>query len=84
MSNYHSTKRICPECSAQMHDADVLTAPNPFDPQDTVTGCPKCRAVTNVLVVCDEPGCWREASGGAPTLAGYRHTCSEHIPPRWS
>jgi hypothetical protein len=29
-------------------------------------------------LVCDEPGCDRDASGGWPSPNGYRHTCHEH------
>lgn len=29
-------------------------------------------------VRCDEPGCMGQRSMGTPTMAGYRHTCSEH------
>lgn len=29
---------------------------------------------------CDEPRCKKQATCGAPTKAGYRRTCSKHMP----
>ena len=30
------------------------------------------------LGICDEEGCWKEASCGWPSEENYRHTCSAH------
>ena len=32
-----------------------------------------------VLGICDEEGCWKEASCGWPSGENYRHTCYEHM-----
>ena len=72
---------LCTFCAAHVANADALrTAPNPFDPRDTLTGCPACGAVNATVRTCDEPGCWQPADSGFPTPDGYRSTCSKHIP----
>ena len=32
-----------------------------------------------LLNLCDEEGCWKEASCGWPSGENYRHTCYEHM-----
>ena len=72
---------VCTFCAAHIANADALrTAPNPFDPRDTLTGCPACGAVNATVRACDEPGCWQPADCGFPTPDGYRSTCSKHVP----
>ena len=61
-------------------EKDVLSAPNPFDPEDDLTGCPECKGVNTIVPACDEPGCWEEVTCGAPTPSGYRQTCGKHRP----
>jgi hypothetical protein len=75
-----SDKRVCIDCQWRGTVAEMLTAPNPFDPTDTIVGCPRCRQVETLRVACDEPECWREASCGTPTPNGYRSTCATHRP----
>lgn len=58
--------------------ADVLSAPHPFQEGCTIQGCPKCKETETIRLACDEPECWKEASCGFSTPAGYRHTCGEH------
>lgn len=58
----------------------ILCGPHPFDPDDTVYGCPKCKEINTLIYVCDEPGCWADISSGMPTPEGYRNTCHNHIP----
>lgn len=72
----------CSERSCGWHgtEAEVLTAPNPFDPADTLTGCPQCKGLETVIYACDEPGCRAAASCGTVTPDGYRSTCGEHVP----
>lgn len=72
-------KVIC-ECGWRGLAADMLRAPNPFDPSDELNGCPHCKQPETLLVACDEPGCWRETSCGTPTPDGYRRTCGQHRP----
>ncbi len=71
-------KAKCPVCGWQGSVADMLKATKPFEIAETITGCPSCKSVIDGVVLCDEPGCWLEASCGAPTLAGYRVTCKGH------
>lgn len=59
---------------------DALRAPNPFDPEDELTACPKCREVNQLIAACDEPGCTKDGSCGTPTEDGYRTTCFAHRP----
>ena len=78
---------LCMSCSYVSTDADLLRAPSPFDPSAELTGCPNCRDCGEFRLLCDEPGCGREASGGWPTgddsdaWGGYRQTCAEHYKP---
>jgi len=58
----------------------MLTAPNPFDPGDSIVGCPGCKSVDTLVEVCDEPGCAEFSSCGTPTPTGYRRTCGKHRP----
>lgn len=68
----------CMECSNIHDETALLQAPNPFDATDTVCGCPSCKSVDSEVLVCDEPGCNKEASCGWQSPTGYRHTCYEH------
>lgn len=73
-------KWVCEACRRISLDGEYLTAPNPFDPTDTLTGCPSCKAVNSLVGACDEPGCEKESSMGTPTTEGYRRTCYDHRP----
>ena len=68
----------CQTCRTITLGKDLLTAPNPFDPSDTLTGCPKCKMVEGFDAICDEPGCVQASSCGFNTSEGYRRTCHEH------
>jgi hypothetical protein len=68
----------CVQCGSICNEGEYLTAPNPFDTTDTITGCPTCKGVDSLVTACDEPGCTREATSGWAGTAGYRHTCGEH------
>jgi hypothetical protein len=59
---------------------DLLTAINPFDPEDIIRSCPLCKSIDAARVACDEPDCWRDASCGTPVPNGYRQTCGKHRP----
>lgn len=72
------TRYRCTSCQAISTEKEVLSAINPFDSTDYVTGCPKCMSVDNFENVCDEPGCDRTGNCGWPSDAGYRRTCGEH------
>ena len=72
------TRYICKECSKRVRQDQILTAPNPFDSRQRIEGCPNCYSIDRLAQVCDEPGCWKEATWGAPSGSGYRRTCYEH------
>ena len=72
------TKRLCDECGWRGHDIEVVKAANPFDIEDVVVGCPKCRSVNAIKMVCDEQGCWEPSSCGETSEEGYRHICGSH------
>jgi hypothetical protein len=61
----------------------VLSAPNPFDSEDVITGCPNCKEVNRLRSTCDEPNCWEADSMGIATPNGYRRTCYAHRPKEW-
>jgi hypothetical protein len=70
---------MCQSCDWIGGGAELLRAPNPFDPEENISGCPKCKAVEDIVSACDEPGCRREGSSGWPDGdGGYRRTCYEH------
>ena len=71
-------KRTCTECGWKGHTHEVLGAGNPFDEDDVIVGCPKCRCVNTIKMCCDEPGCWALNDCGTPTPDGYRSTCGPH------
>lgn len=75
-----STRFRCVDCGTWVGDeSELLTAANPFDPRETVFGCPVCKSIGELVNTCDEPGCARDASCGWPTSGGgYRRTCHEH------
>jgi hypothetical protein len=73
-------KVTCKQCDWQGMSDDLLTAINPFDPEDIITGCPDCKCIDDARIACDEPDCWRDASCWTPTTDGYRQTCSKHRP----
>ena len=77
MSN--NAKYVCASCEAHLFGDQLLEAPNPFDLDDTITGCPECKAVSDTWLACDEDGCWRRADCGTPSQSGYRQVCGNHF-----
>jgi hypothetical protein len=75
-----SRKVTCTECDWHGLMSECPSAPNPFNTDITIYGCPACRAIDHFLPVCDECGCWRVIAVGSVTAAGYRNTCSKHRP----
>jgi hypothetical protein len=73
-------KVYCTECEWRGYFIDMLSAPNPFDINDTCQGCPKCKRVNTILYACDYKNCWKPVTCGTPTESGYRSTCSKHRP----
>lgn len=75
----------CKSCNAVTLEPALLTAPSPFCDTYELTGCPNCKDCGDCFtLLCDEPGCEQEASGGWPTgndadaWGGYRQTCYRH------
>ena len=69
----------CHACGEVSDLEQLLTAKSPFDPDDNLTACPRCKRLHELYQVCDEPGCKRETSCGFLVEdGGYRRTCSTH------
>ncbi len=69
----------CRECAWIGTRVQLLDAPHPFQPGESILGCPSCKAASDIfLLVCDEPGCNNAVSCGWPDGVGYRRTCDEH------
>jgi hypothetical protein len=70
----------CNECDAI--SSAILSAPNPFDQEDTLHACPECRSVNSLSAACQHPECSKPATGGHPGGLGYRYAwlCWEHSP----
>ena len=47
---------LCQSCDWTGSDAELLRAPSPFAADDTIVGCPKCKAVEDIANACDSPG----------------------------
>lgn len=74
------SRSVCKECGWKGSGEEVLEAANPFDANDTISGCPKCKSAQTMRTTCDEPGCWEPDTCGTPTPNGYRRTCGKHVP----
>ena len=66
----------CQSCN--LINSELLEAPNPFDPNLTIYGCPGCKDVNYFVPACDEPGCMEESSAGWIEDGVYRRTCYRH------
>ena len=71
-------------CSNVCTDNTALSAPDPFNPGETLVACPKCREVGTLIGACDFKGCKKPSSSGSPTKDGYVFRCYEHRPERTS
>ena len=80
MSELERDKWRCEECEHVSLGNAVLSAPNPFDPTHTISGCPVCLSVSSLVKACDEFGCEEVTTCGTPTPGGYRRTCGKHAP----
>lgn len=68
----------CDNCNWIGTQAEFLTAPNPFDTDLSILGCPACKDVGDFIALCDEAGCNAPVTCGWPSPGGYRHTCGAH------
>lgn len=73
-------KYKCQECGWKGVESQVLTAKNPFDDAQEITGCTECSEVESMALACEAPGCWRDATCGTLSKAGYKQTCYDHRP----
>lgn len=73
-------KWLC-DCCGDVCDKP-LSAPNPFDFDDYLQGCPSCKRAETLTQACQFPGCKRAASSGTPGAHGYRYfwACGLHHP----
>lgn len=63
---------LCKGCEWSGQSKDLLTAPSPFDSSDIMSACPNCKNYENLVNMCDEPGCRREAGCGFPANSRER------------
>ena len=68
----------CVECNEIIQDADVLHAPNPFNAEERLVGCPQCKAAESLLRACDRPGCTEGFTCAWADGDEYRVTCYQH------
>ena len=80
-----STRIVCEErgCGWKGEKDECLTANNPFDDQETIIGCPKCKGINTMRSTCDAPDCWEQDTMWISTPSGYRRTCYKHRPKEW-
>jgi hypothetical protein len=73
-------KVICTErrCYWKGTTKDMLQGVSPFDPEESIVGCPNCKAINTLVSACYVDGCWKEVSCGYPTPDGYRNSCGDH------
>lgn len=59
---------------------NVKRAPNPFDKNDIILGCPRCKSVESMAQLCDEDGCRQIATCGMPVndKREYVRVCGDH------
>jgi len=76
-----SDKMICDnrKCKWVGKESELLTAPDPFQPNERLFACPKCKGQT-INLVCDDEDSKQHATCGTPTPNGYRQTCYKHKP----
>jgi hypothetical protein len=85
MTIYDKEKCRC-DCGWKGHSYDLIACTvTRTDTGQSIGGtyvCPKCLdpLSDDVIMCCDEPGCWEPRSCGTPTQAGYRQTCGRHAP----
>jgi len=73
-------KMACSECDWKGIEKEMLCAPNPFELDENIYGCPSCKEINTIFIACDEPDCWERATCGTPTNEEYKITCGKHMP----
>jgi hypothetical protein len=71
----------CDSCYKKFEENDLLKGKNPFDPKETVWGCPNCIEPVGLTLtqLCDEPGCEEGSGCGWNDTSGRRQTCYKHM-----
>lgn len=78
---YSPERRVgCMYCAYVGPASSWLSAPNPFDPKDTLDGCPECKSAESTVQLCSTSNCQAEASSGRVTVPGYVYYCNKHYP----
>lgn len=65
----------CTECRTVSVKKQLLVAPNPFESDSSILGCPNCKSIGHFALLCDVPECQQIVTCGWPSPAGYRQTC---------
>jgi hypothetical protein len=73
-----TTKWKCQSCDFCADSKTFLTAESPFDPLETIYGCPDCRMTNTIEVACDYSGCKEQSTCGTPSPDGYLRLCGRH------
>ncbi len=69
----------CDECEVIVADTELRVAPNPFNVEEEIIGCPRCAAVNSFVAACAIEDCKRPGTCGGPNSEGvYLRTCYEH------
>lgn len=75
----------CRTCEIIFAENDLLKAPNPFDTEEIINGCPRCKSVSKLDAICDEPDCEElneytcYTTNPSDEWSEYRNYCYEHI-----
>lgn len=63
-------------CEWKGSSYESLRAPHPFKLGEEVEGCPSCKVIDSIAVVCETPDCWVSAAGHYDG----RWACNKHGP----
>ena len=74
-------KLKCDSCNTILTSNQILTAANPFNPEETLQCCPNCETIDRIFATCDVPKCDEIATCGYPSKNGYHITCGYHFLP---
>lgn len=76
----------CTDCGEVRREDALLKAPSPFDPDETLVGCPGCKSIDHFAVMCEVVGCKNDGRCGTPesfisgdTSCRYVQVCGEHM-----
>lgn len=79
MTDYKNIRQAkCTECEWVGEEDLALMADNPFDLRVQIIGCPECKEVNSLVIVCNFVGCEQIATCGMPLDDSYHQVCGEH------